>query len=99
LKAHKAALVERTGFAESDPRLEQGAWLLLAEDVLKESLLRGEPVPLEALKPVTDMLASILPVESKTLTIHYLYKCQSCLRESADDPEPVITAAQAPDRP
>jgi hypothetical protein len=25
-KAHKATLVERTGFAESDPRIEQGAW-------------------------------------------------------------------------
>ncbi len=25
LEAHKATLVERTGFAESDPRIEQGA--------------------------------------------------------------------------
>jgi hypothetical protein len=55
LKAHKATLVERTGFAESDPRIEQGAWLLLAEDNLKEALLRGEPLPLEAMKPVTDI--------------------------------------------
>jgi hypothetical protein len=93
LKAHKAALIARTGFVESDPRIEQGAWLLLAEDVLKESLLRGETVPLAAMQPVTDMLASILPVESKTLTIAYLYRCQTCLRETENDPEPTLTTA------
>ena len=91
LKAHRATLADRTGFAESDPRIEQGAWLLLAEDNLKEALLRGEAVPVEAMKPVTDMLASILPKSETSLNIRFVGvvdSCPKCGFEKEGAPEP-----------
>jgi hypothetical protein len=50
----------------------------VAEDNLKEALLRGEAVPVEAMKPVTDMLASILPKAATSLNIRFVGVVDSC---------------------
>jgi hypothetical protein len=63
----------------------------LAEDNLKEALLRGEAVPIEAMKPVTDMLASILPKAETSLNIRFVGvvdSCPKCGFEKEGAPEP-----------
>ena len=90
-KALQTELMQASELADTPAnrqRIETVALIDLATDSVREAILRGDVVEVGALERLVTARTSILPAANNTsLTVHFVYTCHECRKESATNPE------------
>jgi hypothetical protein len=97
-KALLAKAAESSGLPESDLRLEMLSWALLALDVEKQRLLRGEAGSISLWQDMCDRLQGLCP-KSDVLRVHFIDGSDICIKcrapmPPAEEREPIKPPAQ-----
>src|SRR5262249_37566093 len=67
-------------------RLEHAAWGTLALGNSRAAILSGEQMDITAIERLVTALNDLLPKASPSLTVHLVYTCYDCAKQSAPTP-------------